>query len=150
KSIAGALRFRGAGEQEILIALRNANQTRCKPPKSEEELARLAAWAVQQPESSLPPQESDPRIRLPIDSEALPSGPTDEDEEFTRDEDGKVVATSQDNGDLALRKLGINLTHNDFAHHEEVKGMAGFGPRLDDAAINRMRFTIDAQFGFLV
>src|SRR4029077_2644969 len=40
KSIAGALRFRGAGEQEILVALRNANQTRCKPPKADEELRR--------------------------------------------------------------------------------------------------------------
>ncbi len=148
KSIAGALRFRGAGEQEILVALRNANQTRCNPPKSDEELVRLAKWAVEQPESSLPPPEPDPR-RPVIDSESVPNGPADDDEEFHRDEDGKIVP-SQDNVDLALRKLGIRLRYDEFAGHEIVDGLAGYGPRLDDGAVNRMRFTIDAQFGFLV
>jgi predicted P-loop ATPase len=148
KSIAGALRFRGAGEQEILVALRNANQTRCNPPKSDEELQRLAAWAIEQPTSSLPPLEPDPRRRVP-DSEQQPNGPTDEDEEFARDEDGKIIP-SQDNVDLALRKLGVRLRYDEFASHEIIEGLAGFGPRLDDRAVNRLRFTIDAQFGFLV
>jgi hypothetical protein len=148
KSIAGALRFRGAGEQEILVALRNANQTRCKPPKADEELQRLAAWAIEQPASSLPPLEPDPRRRVP-DSEQQPSGPTDEDEDFARDEDGKIMP-SQDNVDLALRKLGVRLRYNEFAGHEIIEGLASFGPRLDDSAVNRLRFTIDAQFGFLV
>lgn len=152
KSIAGALRFRGAGEQEILVALRNANQTRCKPPKSDEELQRLASWAIQQPTSSLPNPEPDPRIqgsRPPVDSEAQPSGPSDDDEEFGRDEDGKIIP-SQDNVDLALRKLGVRLRYDDFAGHEIVEGLAGYGPRLDDSAVNRLRFTIDSQFGFMV
>jgi len=148
KSLAGALRFRGAGEQEILVALRNANQTRCKPPKLDEELVSLARWAVDQPTSSLPPLEPDPRRRL-VDSEHQPSGPTDEEEEFTRDEDGKITS-SQDNVDLALRKLGVRLRFDEFAQHEIIDGLAGFGPRLDDSAVNRLRFTIDSQFGFLV
>jgi hypothetical protein len=148
KSIAGALRFRGAGEQEILVALRNANQTRCKPPKADEELQRLASWAIEQPASSLPPLDPDPRRRVP-DSEHQPSGPTDDDEEFTRDEEGKIPP-SQDNIDLALRKLGVRLRYDEFAGHEIIEGLAGFGPRLDDSAVNRLRFTIDAQFGFLV
>lgn len=149
KQLAGALRFRGAGEQEILLALRNANQ-RCNPPKSDEELCRLATWAAQQPLSSLPPGESDPRIRPPVvDSEAYLDGPSDEEETFQRDEDSKIIP-SQDNVDLALRKLGIRLRYDEFAGHEIVEGLAGFGPRLDDSAINRMRFTIDAQYGFLV
>jgi hypothetical protein len=149
KSIAGSLRFRGAGEQEILAALRVANQTRCTPPKADEELQRLAHWAVEQPVSSLPEPEPDPRRRTFVDSEALPAGPDDEDEEFTRDEDNKIVP-SQDNVDLAFRKLGVRLRYDEFAGHEIIEGLAGFGPRLDDAAINRLRFTIDAQFGFLV
>ena len=150
KSIAGSLRFRGAGEQEILAALRNANLARCKPPKADEELKRLASWAIEQPNSSLPPPEPDPRRRIP-DSEHQPSGPTDNDEveEFARDEDGKIMS-SQDNVDLALRKLGVRLRFNEFSGHEIIEGLAGFGPRLDDGAVNRLRFTIDAQFGFLV
>ena len=148
KSMAGALRFRGAGEQEILVALRNANQTRCKPPKTDEELVSLARWAVDQPTSSLPPLEPDPRRRL-VDSEHQPSGPTDEEEEFIRDEDGKIMP-SQDNVDLALRKLGVRLRYDEFSQHEIIEGLAGFGPRLDDRAVNRLRFTIDAQFGLLV
>lgn len=145
KSLAGALRFRGAGEQEILVALRNANQTRCKPPKTDEELVSLARWAVDQPTSSLPPLEPDPRRRL-VDSEHQPSGPTDEEEEFLRDEEGKILP-SQDNLDLALRKLGVRLRYDEFAQHEIVEGLSGFGPRLVDSAVNRLRWTIDATFG---
>ena len=148
KSIAGALRFRGSGYDEIEAALHKANQ-RCVPPKPAEEIVALAKWAAEQPVSTLPAPEPDPRRPAPIDSESLPNGPSDEEEEFTRDEDGKVCS-SQDNIDLALRKLGVKLRYNEFSGHEIVEGLAGFGPRLDDGAVNRLRFTIDAQFGFLV
>lgn len=50
-SIAGALRFRGAGEQEILIALREANERRCQPPKPDDEVVAVARWAAEQPAS---------------------------------------------------------------------------------------------------
>jgi len=44
----------------------------------------------------------------------------------------------------------VKLRYDEFANHEIIEGLARFGPRLDDAAVNRLRFTIDAQFGFLV
>jgi predicted P-loop ATPase len=150
KSIAGALRFRGAGETEIEAALHIANKRRCSPPKPDEEIKALAKWAAEQPLSTLPPIEPDPRRPAPPpDSEAQPTGPVDDEEAFSRDEEGKIYP-SQDNIDLALRKLGVKLRYDEFANHEIVEGLARFGPRLDDAAVNRLRFTIDAQFGFLV
>jgi hypothetical protein len=41
-SIAGAMRRRGCGEDEILAALMVTNTTRCKPPKSKREVEELA------------------------------------------------------------------------------------------------------------
>ena len=149
KSLAGSMRHRGAGEQEIEAALHNANKRRCSPPKPDEEIKALARWAADQPISTLPSLEPDPRRAPPIDSESQPTGPSDEEEEFTRDEDGKIYP-SQDNIDLALRKLGVKLRYDEFANHEIIEGLAGFGPRLNDGAVNRLRFTIDAHFGFLV
>lgn len=149
-SIAGALRFRGAGEQEILIALRNANAARCSPPKSDQELQDLARWAVSQPTTTLPPPDPDPRRQQPIDTEAQPNGPTDEDEDFTRDLKSNKTLPSQENVDLALRKLGVRLRYNEFSNQEIIEGLAGYGPQLTDAAVNRLWLTIDAHFGFKV
>lgn len=54
KSLAGAMRHRGASQPEIEAALLQANQYRCNPPKPEAEVKDLAAWAAAQPISSLP------------------------------------------------------------------------------------------------
>jgi hypothetical protein len=47
--IAGAMRRRGLGQDEILAALRVTNQKRCKPPVSEEKLVELARRAGRYP-----------------------------------------------------------------------------------------------------
>ena len=41
-SLAGAMRRKGCGEEEILAALMVTNATRCKPPKSKQEVEELA------------------------------------------------------------------------------------------------------------
>ncbi len=54
KSLAGAMRYRGAGAVEIEAALLAANQHRCNPPKPESVVKEIAAWAAAQPVSSIP------------------------------------------------------------------------------------------------
>ena len=139
KSVAGALRFRGAGYDEIEAALLGANKARCNPPKTDAEVCKIAEWAAEQPISSLP--RSEPNTT---------ADPADDDEEFARDEDGRINSSSQDNIDLAFRKLGVRFSYNEFANHEIIEGLSSFGPRLDDAAVLRLRFLIDERFHFLV
>ncbi|HWU88393.1 MAG TPA: hypothetical protein VN253_14000 [Kofleriaceae bacterium] len=67
KSLAGSMRFRGAGLVEIEAALLLANQHRCDPPKSEAAVKDIATWAAAQPVSSLPPP---PRSLRAADIEA--------------------------------------------------------------------------------
>ena len=64
--------------------------------------------------------------------------------------DGKVVATSQGNIKLALRKLGVRVRYDSFADRYLIEGLKGFGPYLDDAAMNHLRLTMDENFKFLV
>ncbi|MBT4497333.1 MAG: DUF3987 domain-containing protein [Gemmatimonadetes bacterium] len=42
-SLAGSMRRRGMGEEEILAALLTTNQNRCRPPLSDDEVGRVAA-----------------------------------------------------------------------------------------------------------
>jgi len=51
---------------------------------------------------------------------------------------------------LAIQKLGVTLRFDEFAGHELIHGQSGFGPRLDDAALNHLRLAIDEQFKFRV
>lgn len=53
KSLAGAMRHRGAGLTEIEAALLAANANRCRPAKGEAEVKDIAAWAAAQPVTSL-------------------------------------------------------------------------------------------------
>lgn len=64
--------------------------------------------------------------------------------------DGKVVATSQGNIRLALRKLGVRVRYDSFADRYLIEGLKGFGPYLDDAAMNHLRLSMDENFKFLV
>jgi hypothetical protein len=57
------------------------------------------------------------------------------------------VAKSIPNIRIALAKMGVTLRHDQFALHDEVEGLKGFGPRLDDAALNRLRVSLDQRFG---
>ena len=56
------------------------------------------------------------------------------------------VANSISNIRIALAKMGVTLRYDQFALHDEVEGLKGFGPRLDDAALNRLRVSLDQRF----
>jgi len=70
--MAGAMRRVGAEEREILAALRAANETRCKPPLDESEVAALARDVARRykPDAVEPPAA--PRRYVPFPVETLP------------------------------------------------------------------------------
>lgn len=148
KSMAGALRHRGAGLAEIKAALRLANESRCAPPKSESQVDEIAVWAATQPISSLPPRrrDTDPSAEPQQEGKAnLPEASPLPD--FDRNKDGKIYS-SQANLALALAKLGVRVRYDQFGDREIIEGLAGFGPTLDDAAMTRLRMRIDSEFYF--
>ena len=51
-SYAGSMRRRGMSESEITAALKVVNQERCQPPKTDEEVEAIAAWAAKQEASA--------------------------------------------------------------------------------------------------
>lgn len=67
--------------------------------------------------------------------------------DFTRDEDGAILPT-QYNIRVGLQKLGASVAYDEHADLIILKGLAGFGPFLDDNAATFLRMTIDEQFGF--
>jgi hypothetical protein len=67
--------------------------------------------------------------------------------EFTRDDKG-VPHKSQQNIVVALHKLCVRVRYDSFAHEEIIDGLPGFGPKLDDHALNRLWLTVDSQFQF--
>ncbi len=70
------------------------------------------------------------------------------DDSFDCDKDGRPYATSQRNIRLAMRKMGVVVSHDLFAGRSRVDGLEGFGPALDDAAANRLWLEIDERFKF--
>lgn len=81
------------------------------------------------------------------DFEAATDEPITADTDFDRDKDGRIYH-SQANIRLALRKLGVSIRFNTFSRRRVVDGLPGFGPRLDDDALNHLRLKIDEEFGF--
>jgi hypothetical protein len=69
--------------------------------------------------------------------------------EFERGENGQVLKGHPGNIALAVKLLGVTLTHNDFSFQIEVFGLPGFGPILNDAAAGHLRIKIHEAFGFL-
>src|SRR6185436_7521750 len=139
KSIAGALRFRGAGYDEIEPALLLANKSRCNPPKSDAEVRKIARWAAEQPMTTL--QRSDGGGG--DDGAAGDSAP-----DFLRDKNGQCY-NNQYNIEVALRRLKVGLRYNDFSGDEEVENLPGYGPRFDDPTTVNLRLLIDSTFHFL-
>jgi hypothetical protein len=68
--------------------------------------------------------------------------------EFDKDEKGRVLK-DQRNIRLALHKLGISLAYNTFHDRVILAGLEGFGPIVDDAAMIRMRLSVEDKFGLL-
>jgi hypothetical protein len=66
---------------------------------------------------------------------------------FACNEKGEILVT-QENIRLAISKLGVTLRYDSFQGCPIIEGMEGFGPALDDHAMNRLWLDIDATFGF--
>ncbi len=72
-----------------------------------------------------------------------------EDAGFATDDNGRPLPT-QGNIRFALGKLGVSVEHDDFSDRDYIRGLAGFGPYLDDKAMNRLRLQVDEQFRLAV
>jgi hypothetical protein len=70
------------------------------------------------------------------------------DDAFECDKDGRPLAMSQRNIRVAIRRLGVTLRHDLFAGRNLIEGLDGFGPALDDPAINRLWLMVDERFQF--
>jgi len=167
KSIAGALRLRGGEYDDILAALLAANASRCRPPKPEEEVRRIARWAADQPVTTLPDSGRRGSLTVPHDADAEgvaayeATADTDPDlgaepvggdrrsaEQLLCDERGRPHDTPR-NIEFAMRRLGVRLRYDEFSGDEIVLGLRGYGPRLDDPAMVHLRLLIDARLGYL-
>lgn len=138
KSMAGAMRFRGASYDEIEAALLAANKGRCNPPKSDAEVKAIARWAANQPMSTLSRGDAGGG-----DGEG-----GDDEPDFIRDNKGHIFNT-QWNIEVAIRKLRVLLRYDEFSGDEIVDNLPGYGPRFDDPATNHLRLKIDSTYNFL-
>ena len=68
-------------------------------------------------------------------------------EEFKCDENGVPYKTPY-NIRVALKQLGIRLSHDQFADRLLIEGLPDFGPALQDEAVARIWLIIDERFGF--
>lgn len=147
KSLAGAMRFRGAGFDEIETALLAANKARCKPTKTDAEVRKIAEWAAQQPMTTLP-RGGDGQGGGGGGGGGGAEGGEDDGEDFLRDNKGHIFNT-QYNIEVAIRKLRVMLRYDEFSGEEIVENLAGYGPRFDDPATNHLRLKIDSTYHFL-
>jgi hypothetical protein len=67
---------------------------------------------------------------------------------FERNPDSGEVLPSQGNIRLAVEKLGVRLRYDSFTGVPVIEGLPGFGPAVDDNAMNRLWLLIDAEFKF--
>ena len=68
--------------------------------------------------------------------------------DFAADKNKRPYVT-QNNMRVALLKMVVALSYDKFADHVLVSGLKDFGPVLDDAAMTRLRLTIEQRFHFL-
>jgi hypothetical protein len=67
---------------------------------------------------------------------------------FRRDARGNIIPNG-DNVRTALDKMGVRLSYDVFRGWPQVEGLGdGYGPTVDDHAMNRMWLAVDEQFGF--
>jgi predicted P-loop ATPase len=73
--------------------------------------------------------------------------PPDEND-FERNTQGKIIV-SQRNVAVAMRLMGVSVSHDIFSDCGFVKGLNGFAA-LNDGAINRLRFAMEQKYKFAV
>lgn len=69
-------------------------------------------------------------------------------QDFQRDDNG-CPYKNQHNIGVALRKLGVTLSFNEFTGCAYVSGLPGYGPELTDDAMESLRLKIDRDFRVL-
>lgn len=57
--------------------------------------------------------------------------------------------SSQSNTRIALLRMGVRVRYDRFADRMLIDGLDGFGPRLDDAGMDRLRLSVDQQYKFM-
>jgi hypothetical protein len=67
--------------------------------------------------------------------------------DFARNKEGHPYP-GQSNIRVALLKLRVTVRHDQFADRVLLDGLPGFGPTLDDAAVDRLWLLLDQRFGF--
>lgn len=145
KSMAGAMRFRGAGYETIESALLAANKAQCNPPKSDAEVRAIARWAAAQPITTLGPREGGGGG---AGGGGGSSGSEDDEPNFVLDKHGRPIP-NQWNIEVAIRKLRVLLRYDEFSGDEIVENLSGYGPRFDDPATINLRLKIDSTYHFL-
>ena len=68
--------------------------------------------------------------------------------QFVTDKNGLIIPSVIHNVRLAIERLGVTLSYDDFAARVLVTGLEGFGPTLDDHVLDRLWIMIDEQFHF--
>jgi hypothetical protein len=71
-----------------------------------------------------------------------------ESEDFSLDSNGLPSKSSQQNIRLALRRLGVYVSHDVFQDRLLIEGLSECGPLLDDRAMERLWLTIDEKYQF--
>jgi hypothetical protein len=64
--------------------------------------------------------------------------------DFSRNDHGAPFKT-QANVRISLLKMGVSVRYNEFSDQTLISGLSGFGPILDDAAIDRMWLMMDQR-----
>ena len=105
-------------------------------PELEVKFIRDAVFDIYANDPNLPGKESAAANKIP-DGMA-----------FTTNQLGKKINNAS-NLSIAFVRLGVSFRYDVFADRYLIKGLPGFGPEMDDAAIRRLRFDIDRKYGFL-
>ena len=109
-SLAGTMRRRGLGLEEIEPALQAVNARRCQPPLSAGEVHGIAASVARYP---VPPQnpKPHPRAKLRLAGDHVPEVVIDTDEHRVVDEMAAALAVDPDiysRGNLLVRVMPVN------------------------------------------
>jgi len=125
------LRREGKSFDEMVEALRNHTDP------------DIAAWCREKGD-----ERQMRRIWDKVDPDEEAGGATSRDEEHWQvDKNTKIIANSQHNIRLALRKLGVSLHYDKFANHTLVAAGNDSG-KFDDPMVERLWLTIDKKFHF--
>lgn len=153
-------------DSDALSAIVDSYNPRCIPPWSDDEIGEIerkikeARSKCDSPgnfvvEDRPAPNRSDREPDREAEDDPIPDEARadtvdpDESAAFVTNDKGAIL-TTQSNVRLALRKLGVSVSVDEFARQEMISGLPSFGPRLDDNALRELRLVIDERFTFRI